>query len=911
MPGPQAPRAPPGKSRDGVPAAKSMLGSLTQRRPSVPATGLGKVFSKAWLPARKGLASAVSLQQLDLPTQQTESILQCPVVLTQGPRTKERHLFLFRDWLVVAKQRSSTSYRFEQKLPLSELGVVSCDSEEEVDKDEAGRLTPRGGNTIFFTMASKPCVTEFPSREVKEVWLEALRGQSQGHTGAKFITGPSARTPMKLTSSCHASKTLNACDMETLIECQSEGNIKEHPLLASCESEDNICQLIEIKKRKKVSNWLLLMRRLSSSSDVSAASEPELKTSLFDQPLSAICSDNTLPGPIQDILTILCLKGPSTEGIFRKAANEKARKELKEELSSGGVVDLRSLPVHLLAVVLKDFLRSIPLKLLSCDLFEEWMGALAKQSEEDRIEALKQVADKLPRPNHLLLKHLVSVLHVISKNSEVNRMDASNLAICIGPNVLSPENEHNLSLEARRDLNDKVKTLVEFLIDNCFEIFGEDFPAHSRIASDDSLEHTDSSDMSTLQNDSAYDSNDPDHDVEPAGSPSSQPPGPPELAAGGVEPRAPLRPWEPVVNTTARLKGFLGQPDRRYSDPSTTFSPECLEGRRANPKLTRSEDDFTAVAQAASRFAGEEAEDPFPEEVFPAAEGRAQRPRDLGEWSPTQGSVSPCARVPKAPSSGSLDAFSDSSPLASPSSPKRNFFTRHQSFTKAEKSKPNREIKKHSMSFSFTSHQRGLTKMRSFGATKSKGCPRDQEKRGSKKESQLAGRIVQESSSDAPGQAVLGFNSGAYALSVEDVFRLVDQRHPGRPPSYEEAVRLQALELAPRGGQTVGSLRARVLSLDAGLLPPLPAHPHGDSRNIRGPEPLDGLRGGLGTETWRQSCAPKDAAGRVMVPGTSELQRLRTASESQQKGRQAVLARRCSQPVFDAEQLRFAKESYI
>ena len=57
------------------------------------------------LPPRKGLASAVSLQQLDLPTQQTESILQCPVVLTQGPRTKERHLFLFRDWLVVAKQR--------------------------------------------------------------------------------------------------------------------------------------------------------------------------------------------------------------------------------------------------------------------------------------------------------------------------------------------------------------------------------------------------------------------------------------------------------------------------------------------------------------------------------------------------------------------------------------------------------------------------------------------------------------------------------------------------------------------------------------------------------------------------------------------------------------------------------------
>ncbi|XP_047625778.1 T-cell activation Rho GTPase-activating protein isoform X3 [Phacochoerus africanus] len=299
---------------------------------------------------------------------------------------------------------------------------------------------------------------------------------------------------MKLTSSCHGSKTLNASNMETLIECQSEGDIKAHPLLASCESEDSICQLIEIKKRKKVLSWLFLLRRLSPSSDFSGASETELKTSLFAQPLSALCSDeDTLPRPIQDILTILCLKGPSTEGIFRKAANEKARKELKEELNSGGLVDLKSLPVHLLAVVFKDFLRSIPLKLLSCSLFEEWMGALEKQSEDDRIEALKQVADKLPRPNLLLLKHLVSVLYLISKNSEVSRMDASNLAICIGPNVLSPENEHDLSFEARRDLNHKVKTLVEFLIDNCFEIFGENIPAHSSVASDDSLEHTDSS----------------------------------------------------------------------------------------------------------------------------------------------------------------------------------------------------------------------------------------------------------------------------------------------------------------------------------------------------------------------------------------------------------------------------------
>lgn len=35
-------------------------------------------------------------------------------------------------------------------------------------------------------------------------------------------------------------------------------------------------------------------------------------------------------------------------------------------------------------------------------------------------------------------------------------MDASNLAICVGPNMLTRENDQNLSLEAQKDLNNQV-----------------------------------------------------------------------------------------------------------------------------------------------------------------------------------------------------------------------------------------------------------------------------------------------------------------------------------------------------------------------------------------------------------------------------------------------------------------------
>ncbi|KAK1337895.1 LOW QUALITY PROTEIN: hypothetical protein QTO34_000996 [Cnephaeus nilssonii] len=694
-------------------------------------------------------------------------------------------------------------------------------------------------------------------------------------------SGQSAKLLMKLTSSCNASKTLNVNNMETLIECQSEGDIKQHPLLASCESEDSICQLIEIKKRKKVLSWPFPMRRLSPPSDFSGASEPELKASLFDQPLSIICGDDdTLPRPIQDILTILCLKGPSTEGIFRKAANEKARKELKEELNSGVMVDLKSLPVHLLAVVFKDFLRSIPRKLLSCDLFEDWMGALERQNEEDRIEALKQVAEKLPRPNLLLLKHLLSVLYLVSKNAEVSKMDASNLAICVGPNMLTRENDQILSLEAQKDLNNQVKTLVEFLIDNCLEIFGENIPVHSSSISDDSLEHTDGSD-----------SNDPDGDCGSAlGSPARLPPGPWDTAAR----------VEPVASTAETLPRRPRQEALGAQRVALTGAPG---GRQANPKLTRSED--APAARPASGSGSEEAEDPFPEEVFPAVEGGSQRPQDLWGQSSTQGAVSPQGRAPTACSSGSLDASSDSSPPASPASPRRNFFSRHQSFTKTDKSKPSREIKKHSMSFSFASHKRTLPKPPSL-SVRAKGLARDPGRKDFRRESQLAGRIVQENFS--------GLQPKILCPVGEDVFRLVDRTRPGSPPSYEEAVRGQAPALAARGSQTVGSLRARMLSLDSGLAPRLPVHHGGDSGNTCSQEPLDGHRLSPRTASWSQSrtgCASVETVGQVAVMGRPELHRLRAVSESTQRSPWDCLAGRCSQPAFEAEQLLYAKESYI
>ncbi|XP_010155224.1 PREDICTED: T-cell activation Rho GTPase-activating protein, partial [Eurypyga helias] len=160
---------------------------------------------------------------------------------------------------------------------------------------------------------------------------------------------------MKVLSSCNTSKTLNAGNMESLIECRSEADTKKSPAPVPTDTEAGLCHPADgTKKRKKGISQSFTLRRSSTNGNSPGQLDSGAKIPLFGQPLAIICGeDDTLPRPIQDLLAILYMKGPSTEGIFRKAANEKARKELKEDLNKGGNVDLKSKSVHLLAVVLK------------------------------------------------------------------------------------------------------------------------------------------------------------------------------------------------------------------------------------------------------------------------------------------------------------------------------------------------------------------------------------------------------------------------------------------------------------------------------------------------------------------------------------------------------------------------------
>ena len=72
-----------------------------------------------------------------------------------------------------------------------------------------------------------------------------------------------------------------------------------------------------------------------------------------------------------------------------------------------------------------------------------------------------RVAEKLPAANLLLLKRLLRLLQHIGHNAATSRMSCSNLAICIGPNLLSPPEEDLLPLEALLEVTEKVRCIEE------------------------------------------------------------------------------------------------------------------------------------------------------------------------------------------------------------------------------------------------------------------------------------------------------------------------------------------------------------------------------------------------------------------------------------------------------------------
>ncbi|XP_036405931.1 T cell activation RhoGTPase activating protein b isoform X1 [Megalops cyprinoides] len=683
-------------------------------------------------------------------------------------------------------------------------------------------------------------------------------------------------------------KTLTGGGMDSVIEQPSDGNVKTLPHSEQlCNTEERTCHPIENGSSSKWSLIPKLLRKGSSQSSPAHCPEPATKTPLFGQVLSKVCDDNDrLPKPITEILMLLLKKGTFTEGVFRKPGNARNLKEIREQLNGGVEVELGAAPVILLAALFKDFLRQLPGSLLVADQYKAWMAALEKEDDQERCNKLKQVIDKLPRANILLLQHLLCVLHHISKNADANKMTAKNLAVCIAPNLLQRDN-----LPLDRETVDKVTALTQYLIENCCKIFGEHI--QTLLGDPDEEELVDNSDsLSSHQHDSAYDSTDPDADGDVGVELMESRPHPchsiPQSTGCKDD-----RPAVPSCSSSAIFQTFTKPFNRRSSEPAI-FHTTGMTNLRG---LARSHDDFSLDKES---FKEQPLKKQTSDDSF-LMHRRSKRGQLLlqahrSSWasdlpaSRKDDSCSSSCSLESSFSNQSENSVFTSSPLASPSCPRKPLFSHHQSFSaKAVEEVPaqSKEVKRRTQSMKTESkNPRRVRSWSSFArASFKKGEPQ--------KEATFPCETLQEDSQSEAEPAEPPVRPRP--LSAIAVFQQVDSRIPGKPPSYKEAI-LSGLQPPPPQYHAMTVQGARELERKS--------RPSSVSE--------DSLYSVLPVNTFMDCFPQTPDSGVEDMPAADPHQlvfRQRAMSESVSRTRHEKLNRRCSQPLF--EEMSYAKESYV
>jgi len=143
-----------------------------------------------------------------------------------------------------------------------------------------------------------------------------------------------------------------------------------------------------------------------------------------------------------------------------------SRMEAGGDLADAHAVDVASL--------LKQFFRELPDPLLTSglyDVFVQCVAATAVNGAPACRDAVLLACLLLPDTNLATLRYLVTFLMHVAAMSEHNRMDASNLAVCLAPNLLYSEHFSALTSTMTDSLRLEAETtVIQLLIENASDV---------------------------------------------------------------------------------------------------------------------------------------------------------------------------------------------------------------------------------------------------------------------------------------------------------------------------------------------------------------------------------------------------------------------------------------------------------
>lgn len=153
-----------------------------------------------------------------------------------------------------------------------------------------------------------------------------------------------------------------------------------------------------------------------------------------------------------------------SEGIYRKAGAstnvQKLITALKKDAFSVQITR-SEYNEHDVSTALKRFLRELPEPLMG-KLAVSFLSVSEMRSDGEKIEAYRELLQRLPTVEYQTLKKLIAHLHFIQVHREINKMRSENLGLVFGPTLIQPNNNDNQYQMDSRDASVIAELIVNY-----------------------------------------------------------------------------------------------------------------------------------------------------------------------------------------------------------------------------------------------------------------------------------------------------------------------------------------------------------------------------------------------------------------------------------------------------------------
>ncbi|XP_008198093.1 rho GTPase-activating protein 21 isoform X3 [Tribolium castaneum] len=335
-----------------------------------------------------------------------------------------------------------------------------------------------------------PCRSEFllqaENTEEFTDWFKALQEQMATNTEAEAKFDPSTGSkqqavPQTIPASTSILVQGNSRLSPQPTKCKSSTSRNRSPTGQSPVSKNRKpSQVADPSTSPKVKTWrgrvAQQFRRMQGASSPSSPTAPEGST--FGIPIEQCLTSSTnpyVPRFVEVCTDIVDAHGLQTVGIYRVPGNNASIVALIDEINRNyeevPVDDPRWNDLHVVSSLLKAFFRKIPDSLVTSALYPSFIKADKIENPEARMKELKRLIKSLPPHNYHTLKHIMFHLKKVMDNSEINKMEAKNLAIVFGPNIVRPEDDNMETMVSNMTHQYKI---VETLLTSADWFFSDD-----------------------------------------------------------------------------------------------------------------------------------------------------------------------------------------------------------------------------------------------------------------------------------------------------------------------------------------------------------------------------------------------------------------------------------------------------